>query len=46
MSLAGANETGGAGRNSGGDGAGASIRVAVPRLSRIANFDDLDPLSA
>ncbi|MDA0704683.1 MAG: cobyric acid synthase, partial [Proteobacteria bacterium] len=24
---------------------GASIRVAVPRLARIANFDDLDPLS-
>lgn len=24
----------------------ALIRVAVPRLSRIANFDDLDPLSA
>ncbi len=41
MSLA------GAGGDSGGDGgAGAAIRVAVPRLSRIANFDDLDPLSA
>ncbi len=25
---------------------GASIRVAVPRLPRIANFDDLDPLNA
>ncbi|WP_099825702.1 cobyric acid synthase [Oceaniglobus indicus] len=25
---------------------GGGIRVAVPRLSRIANFDDLDPLSA
>jgi adenosylcobyric acid synthase len=24
----------------------ASLRVAVPRLSRIANFDDLDPLAA
>ena len=37
MSLA------GAGRD---NGAGGTIRVAVPRLSRIANFDDLDPLSA
>ncbi len=27
------------------DGDGA-IRIAVPRLSRIANFDDLDPLAA
>ena len=27
-------------------GAGGTVRVAVPRLSRIANFDDLDPLSA
>jgi adenosylcobyric acid synthase len=26
--------------------AGAAIKVAVPMLSRIANFDDLDPLSA
>jgi adenosylcobyric acid synthase len=26
--------------------AGAAIRMAVPRLSRIANFDDLDPLLA
>ncbi|KAA5604937.1 cobyric acid synthase [Roseospira marina] len=26
--------------------AGAPLKVAVPRLSRIANFDDLDPLSA
>jgi adenosylcobyric acid synthase len=25
---------------------GAGIKVAVPRLNRIANFDDLDPLSA
>jgi len=25
---------------------GTIIRIAVPRLSRIANFDDLDPLSA
>ena len=24
----------------------AAIRIAVPRLSRIANFDDLDPLAA
>ncbi len=27
-------------------GAGGEIRVAVPMLSRIANFDDLDPLIA
>ena len=26
--------------------AGATIKIAVPRLSRIANFDDLDPLAA
>jgi len=26
--------------------AGGSIKIAVPRLNRIANFDDLDPLSA
>jgi len=26
--------------------AGAALRVVVPRLSRIANFDDLDPLLA
>jgi len=25
---------------------GGKIKIAVPRLSRIANFDDLDPLSA
>ena len=25
---------------------GGPLRIAVPRLSRIANFDDLDPLSA
>ena len=25
---------------------GGALKVAVPRLSRIANFDDLDPLSA
>jgi len=25
---------------------GGAIRIAVPRLSRIANFDDLDPLAA
>ncbi|TAN62623.1 MAG: cobyric acid synthase [Magnetospirillum sp.] len=30
------------GRSSSGDG----IRIAVPRLSRIANFDDFDPLAA
>ncbi len=28
------------------DGAGRPIRIAVPRLPRIANFDDLDPLAA
>ncbi len=28
------------------DAGGQPIRVAVPRLSRIANFDDLDPLIA
>ena len=28
------------------ENAGAMIRIAVPRLSRIANFDDLDPLAA
>ena len=27
------------------DGADASFRIAVPRFSRIANFDDLDPFS-
>ncbi len=27
-------------------GAGRAIRIAVPRLPRIANFDDLDPLRA
>ena len=27
-------------------GAGAAIVIAVPKLSRIANFDDLDPLRA
>jgi adenosylcobyric acid synthase len=27
-------------------GAGGAIRIAVPRLPRIANFDDLDPLAA
>lgn len=25
---------------------GAALRIAVPKLSRIANFDDLDPLAA
>jgi len=28
----------------GGRGAGAKVRIAVPMLSRIANFDDFDPL--
>ncbi|MEM7119837.1 MAG: cobyric acid synthase [Pseudomonadota bacterium] len=28
------------------DGTGGTIRIAVPRLARIANFDDLDPLLA
>ncbi len=27
-------------------GAGSGLKIAVPRLARIANFDDLDPLSA
>ena len=36
----------GAGRSDEAAGAGASIKVAMPRLSRIANFDDLDPLMA
>ncbi len=30
----------------GADGSNATIRVAVPVISRIANFDDLDPLMA
>jgi adenosylcobyric acid synthase len=30
------------GRSGGGDG----LRIAIPRLSRIANFDDFDPLAA
>ncbi len=35
------------GANGGKDGdAGADIRIAVPVFSRIANFDDLDPLRA
>jgi adenosylcobyric acid synthase len=29
-----------------GDGEPQAIRIAVPRLPRIANFDDLDPLAA
>ncbi len=33
------NDTGGAKRKS-------AIKIAVPRLARIANFDDLDPLAA
>ncbi|MEK9723858.1 MAG: cobyric acid synthase [Rhodospirillaceae bacterium] len=28
------------------DAAGGPIKIAVPRLARIANFDDLDPLAA
>ncbi len=28
-----------------GSSRGAGVKIAVPRLSRIANFDDLDPLS-
>ena len=34
------------GRDEGGDGTGARLRIAVPHLPRIANFDDLDPLAA
>ena len=34
------------GRYTGDDWARARIRIAVPRLPRIANFDDLDPLAA
>jgi adenosylcobyric acid synthase len=30
----------------GGGSSGRGIRVAIPRLSRIANFDDFDPLAA
>ncbi len=33
-------------RYDGADWSGAKIRIAVPRLPRIANFDDLDPLAA
>ena len=29
-----------------GSASGGSFRIAVPRLNRIANFDDLDPLAA
>ncbi|WP_415187379.1 cobyric acid synthase [Rhodomicrobium sp.] len=28
------------------EGEGRGVKVAVPRLSRVANFDDLDPLAA
>lgn len=34
------------GRYTGADWTSASIRIAVPHLPRIANFDDLDPLAA
>jgi adenosylcobyric acid synthase len=33
-------------QNDGADIANGAIRIAVPRLPRIANFDDLDPLRA
>lgn len=33
-------------RYTGADWSGAAIRIAVPQLPRIANFDDLDPLAA
>ena len=34
------------GKGNAGDAAGKHIRIAVPHLPRIANFDDLDPLKA
>ena len=37
--------TGGSDENAGG-AAGGRVRIAVPHLPRIANFDDLDPLKA
>ncbi len=33
-------------RPRGGEGGGGTVKIAVPRLARIANFDDLDPLAA
>ena len=35
---------GGGGRPAGATGAGDRVRIVAPRLSRIANFDDVDPL--
>ena len=35
---------GGGGQHAGATGAGDRVRIVAPRLSRIANFDDVDPL--
>ena len=35
---------GGGGRQAGATGAGDRVRIVAPRLSRIANFDDVDPV--